>query len=216
MSDEEPTDKSDKKTKNKSIQILPNERVFLAGKTGSGKTYKAREMLLKDKRLIVFDTKDNLSLPDNPKKDWHLEEYNPGSLMAKTFRLHVTDMERADEICHYALQTKNLRIYIDEAYSVWEGAWNTPAVKNIRKCLTQGRESGIGMWISCQRPADIPVVVMSECEKFFVFRLQNFDDRQKLAKNVHPALEQMTKDKHGYWFYSSDETEPIYFKGGTE
>lgn len=206
----------------KKISILPNERVFLAGKTGSGKTYKARRLLLPSKRLIVFDTKDNLSRPDKDKtkeqdkKDWYLTPYSVTALQAKQFRLHVTDMDKADEICSYVLQMTNVVIYIDEAYSVWAGHWNTSDNQYIKRCFTQGREQGVGMWVSCQRPADIPIVVMSECEHFLIFRLQNADDRSKLAKNVHPALERMTTTKHGYYYYNSELEAPIYYPELTE
>ena len=51
------------------IEIQLNERVYIVGKTRSGKTFLARHLLRPVRRLVVID-------PKNALKGWGLEEWN--------------------------------------------------------------------------------------------------------------------------------------------
>src|SRR5574341_1569171 len=57
------------------MPIQSNERIFLCGKTGSGKTFMARYLARKLHRFIVFDPKVKLDI-----KAWNLVDATPTGL----------------------------------------------------------------------------------------------------------------------------------------
>lgn len=196
-----------------SIRILSSERVLIAGKTGSGKTTLARKLLSNIKRLVIVDSKSTLA--DWSQETWQ-EQFNrtirfknprverllppagkdPGGWYAKHF-------ERMYKEC-------NLLLYIDELFNMPN---DTDAQSWLRSLYTQGRERGIGVWSSTQRPKAIPLVALSEAEHFFIFQLNLLDDRKRIAEFAGDAVLEQPPDDHGYWYYNSRLDAPVYYSG---
>lgn len=210
------------------IFIPPNSRTIICGKTGSGKTYLAERILKDTKRLVVLDIKNNLAgrmhLQPGTMKNWsHL-------LRGKNIRIQVkypppgADLtDYYETICGRILSVGNCVLYIDELYDVI-GKTGGEIPYNFRAIYSRGREpiyktingedkligGNIGVIACTQRPSRIPLLVMTEVEQFFIFRLQNPDDRITTAGYTGQLVREQIPDEHGFYYYQSDMESPVY------
>lgn len=193
------------------IVLQSNERVLITGKTGSGKTYLAHYITRELKRLVVLDGKGTL-------KDWNLEEWSKDAerrmLQGEPVRLRaivplgddpVVFWDKVITSCYYA---GNVTLYIDELYAV--SPPNKKPLDSLWAVYTRGRELGVGVWSSTQRPVWIPLFALSEAEHFFMFRLQLMEDRQRIAAFMSSEVLRTITDKHGFFYMRADMDEPIY------
>ncbi len=166
------------------MQIKSNDRIFMAGKTGSGKTTLAKKMLFPmytrrvfwDIKLANSDlafccttctTPDQLS--DFIKKGKVSILYQPKSLEPYDF----------NEICRILYNAGNFTLFVDEVSRVCTPSWIEPWHDEI---MTRGRERGVGIVNLTQRPRRCHNTVISEAEHFFIFRLQLETDIQKIKE----------------------------------
>lgn len=186
---------------------------MLSGKTGAGKTYLARYMTRPLKRLVVLDGKGTLG-------DWNLDAWNHETYRAlvrgEPVRARVIPpvgmdvLDFWDEVLMACYNAGNLTIYIDELYAVCPP--NKPPSNALFAVYTRGRELGLGVWASTQRPVWIPLVALSEAEHFFMFRLQLYEDRQRLSAFMGRTVLNQIKDKHGFYYMQSEEDNPVYIR----
>lgn len=205
------------------IDIATNARVFITGKTGSGKTYLAKRLLENAERLVVIDIKDNLREEMNLVPPTH-DNWRK-FLLGKPVRIQATAPLGTDELGYYhevfrrAYSTGDCIVHINEILGVVRSAVDLPFW--LKAIYTRGREprykrkriigGNIGVIAETQRPAHIPVFCMTESEHFFVFQLQNPDDRKRVADYTVPELRDPITDEHGFWYYAtrSDHAEYI-------
>lgn len=193
------------------IHLASNERVLIAGKTGSGKTYLARYITRPIKRLVVLDGKATLN-------NWGLEPWDAGTVRAllrgEPIRARVVppigidQSEYWNEAIMQAYHAGNCLIYIDELYAVAPPNQKPPDA--LWAAYTRGRELGLGVWAATQRPVWIPLFAMSEADHFFMFRLQLSEDRQRMAAFMGNEVTRTITDKHGFFYASSEADEPSY------
>jgi energy-coupling factor transporter ATP-binding protein EcfA2 len=191
--------------------IKSSDRVFIAGKTGSGKTFLARHLTRKLPRLVVLDGKGSLS-------DWNLIPWDGNTRRAliagEPVRSRVTAPLKGDVkefwetvlgLCYFA---GDLTIYIDEVYAITPP--NTNPGPNLWACYTRGREFGVGVWSSTQRPVWIPLISMSEAEHYFCFRLNLGEDRKRLSAFMGEPVLTPIPDEHGFYYSRAEWDKPIY------
>lgn len=163
------------------------QHLVFAGTTGAGKSYLAQEMLKKFDSYFAIDTQDSLSLNavkiDNPKTlKLKLMVFKKIRYVPKPEYLHVSWW---NYVFKSILETSTKKkpkpriIYIDEIYHIGYGA-GFPAW--LPKAITTARQRKLSFWISTQRPSQIPMPVLSECARFFIFYLGYEEDIKKLAK----------------------------------
>lgn len=211
------------------IDIDANSRTFITGKTGSGKTYFAKELLKSANRLIVFDIKNNLSEPMNLVPAKRKENWRK-FLRGYDIRLQVTapvgtynDFEFYHEWFRRAFIAADCVVYIDELLGVLRSPQDLPMW--LKYLYTRGREpvykrgrivsGNIGIVASTQRPSHIPVFCMTESENFFIFQLQNPDDRKKVADYTSPEISAPIPDEHGFYYYKTRSNQPEYYQSLT-
>lgn len=184
------------RTRGENYVVEPSDRVAFVGRTGSGKSYLARSLLRGVNRLVVFDPKGTLG-----GANWGLTTWEDGgsdALAEDRFRVRVrTPLDgNWDPYLDAVMESENVTLYIDEVYGVVQGRNPTDS---LRAVITRGRELGIGVWSATQRPKDIPLVIVSESDWFFMFQLRVEGDRKRMAEFMAPI------DGGGGYEYGVDE-----------
>lgn len=154
--------------------------------------------------MIVIDSKGTLG-------DWQLEDYSPELMEAlaqgKAARVRIVpplegaDNSFYDSIFYFALQVGGLTIYIDELYAIAPPNAKPPTYLNA--LYTRGREFGIGVWSSTQRPSWIPLYTISEADHYFMFYLALDTDINRMAGFMGKGVLSPIKDAHGFYYASA-------------
>jgi len=189
-------------------EIRPTEHVFIPGRTGSGKTFLARNYLAGYPRVIALDTKGTLSWPECPAADQllitHLEEL-PEALRQKNkiiYRPAFEELNRPfyEEFYKYCYLLGECIVWTDEVMQVCPNPQTIP--QYFSGIMTRGRELGVAAWNLTQRPATIPLVTMSEATHIFCFDLNMKEDRRRVVE-VTEHEEFYTKPGFQvFWYYN--------------
>jgi DNA helicase HerA-like ATPase len=166
--------------------IKSNERVFITGRTGSGKTYLANFMTRNYPHLTVYDEKHVINLP-NAKIITSLNDLATSGPGRYIFRPPVTVFDKSREkllndFFKIIYLTKNRIVWIDEIYAI--SPHSNTIIPYLQAIVTRGRERNIGIIALTQRPAFIPSFFMSEAEHYFVFKLQLEQDRKRIQQYI--------------------------------
>lgn len=190
------------------IEIRASDRVMVCGKTGSGKTVFARAALWSQPNLLVIDSKGELD-------DWRTVGFDRTSRRAvlrgepRRMRLIPESPGDADAAIAWAYKVGNITVYVDELYAMVTPS-RIPA--GLSAALTRGRSRNCSVWCGVQRPRHIPLIVLSEADAYFCFRLQLAEDRKRLAAIVGPAVMSPIPDRYGFWAYRNEWEGPQYFR----
>lgn len=188
-------------------EISFDHRVLLCGKTRSGKTYLASRLTSKLSRLLVFDNLDRVNMPYASRSE--IEAFIAGA----DVRIKLRDIELFDYTVKRAFEHGYFTVYVDELYALVPNAAKIP--ESVTLLWTRGGGNHIGAWACVQRPARIPLFVITELEHLFVFKLKNSDDRKRAWDfvGVKPPLPNVPNvDPHGFYYYSdfSTQNEVLY------
>ena len=197
------------------IGILPGQRVLIAGRTGSGKSYFARWIARQMSGGIILDPKSDvlwLSLPGvmvvnsytippelaDPKSGirWALLRPPPEDLddAARHF-----DAVLVEVVNGWA----NLAVVVDELYSLHVAGRPGPGLVAL---LTRGRSRGLSAIMATQRPAWISRFCLSESDALAGFALNLSDDRRALfaITGKKQFLERLPPREFLWYIFSSD------------
>jgi ABC-type dipeptide/oligopeptide/nickel transport system ATPase component len=176
----------------------PTERMMIVGASGSGKTTLARALLQHSKapRILVIDPKCTYGGPEgeggyemvrSPRdlrklssRATHIQ-YRPDVKYQNTAGYDEVYewMYRLAERLHKGGKRTNLLGYTDETFQTMRG---TKAPDWQRNCITCGRELGLSLIFSTQRPRGIDPRVLTEAESTACFHLRNRDDRKTMSE----------------------------------
>ena len=170
------------------IKLTLGEHCFIAGRTGSGKTYllNAMAMHVSDRfNVIVHDTKGT-DIFSKYRIYTRLDELITSKEVNKigifVYRPDFEELEMSyyNRFYEWIYYRKNCIVIIDEAMQVCESVSKYPSY--LKGILTRGREYNISAWVCTQRPKTLPLFLLSEATKFFVFGLNLLDDRKRIVE----------------------------------
>ena len=198
-----------------------DQRIISVGQTGSGKSVVMRYLLKLARkrgwRIVIIDPKKDwmkylgkkytyaekgLGTVDNP---WLVAEFNP-KLAVQIFQPLEWDGQ-CEKFFKAIIATRNTIVYIDE---ITQLANATVVPREIKLIWTQGRSLNIGAWCATQRPKGIPTIVKDQAEVWFLFRVNNRDDRKVVQGYVpiEDMPEVVDRPLPKYWFYYWEDSMP--------
>jgi hypothetical protein len=182
-----------------------NERLLIAGHTGSGKTHEALHHLSQRSfdamPWVIFDFKgDDLVSAVPITAPASLAEPPPEAPGLYTVKCDYTDGEPGGRVQTYlesCLDRGHVGVFIDEGLRLGQ---HNPG---LRALLTQGRSKNCPMVFLTQRPAFVDTFALSESEFLQIFMLPHPDDRDRMLRYV-PRLDfdalRRAGVHHSFWY----------------
>lgn len=167
--------------------IPPNQHVFIAGATGSGKSVLARNYLAGYDNVVCLDIKGDVEWPEVPEKQLTVVERLQDLPKVKTPKIiyrpvwDEIDFDTINMFFEWIYRRQNCIVWVDEVMgeAVSPNPFKIPPY--YKAILTRGRSRNTAVWSCSQRPSGIAAITMSEASHFFVFRLNMVTDRAKIA-----------------------------------
>ena len=170
-------------------ESFKDQRIFIAGRTGSGKTYAAKALTAGWRNLIAYDASGRLDLHDAKviADIKELKKMEAGRYVYTPPDRELFDPDRNEEnlaaFFKFIYRRENTLLFIDEIDDVIipGKSEDRSTDRHLRAILKRGRKKDIGVVALTQRPANIPKIFYSEADQYFVFRLQDEADRRRVC-----------------------------------
>lgn len=187
------------------MEIEPNLRVFITGKTQSGKSYFAKYLLKYYKNYIIYDIKREYSkfgavvhslddLKNAIYNGCNRLVYQPNDLSAEHF----------DEICDFIFaELKNILFLVDEVHNYCQKMKITMGFKRIIT-VAQGDPYNIGVIAITQRPANTHNDIISNSSLIISFKLNLEDDSKAIEKNTGIPYKDLQNLEYNHFIVYND------------
>lgn len=196
--------------------IKDSEHVFICGGTGSGKSVLADVYSAGMRETVIkVDIKnDTFARRRKGEPVWRGlvedEDFEVceslQAVMDSRFKKIIyvpphneQEPEIYDQLCKYVYDQCDTRLWIDETMLFCQGANSYPYW--LRAIAVSGRSRSSTLMCCTQRPVGIPAILIANSQHFFVFRMNNEQDRKKMSdvtgctKLLEPPL------KYAFWYY---------------
>ena len=179
---------------------LPNtsQRLFIVGRTGSGKTVAAlwqlSEQSIESMPWVIYDFKTDEhigAIPGARPLDLDSLPVEPGVYIVRPL---PDETEKVEQQMWKIWEHERIGFFVDEAYMVG----NDNAA--FRALLTQGRSKHIPAIVCSQRPVWVSRFVLSESDFFQIFHLNDKRDRDTLTALVPANLGKRLPDYHSFYY----------------
>lgn len=199
--------------------IRSNDRIFMVGKTGSGKSAGAQKLVwsqLSD--VVYFDMTGDEERKLNAPVLRNLDDVE-AALFAKHEEDHLTKfvyspevptLEGFERLCRLVYEHGNIHLIADELLLVYrENNSVRPTTDHHLKIQTNGRKKGVGMTGCTQRPVNVPLEAISEAEHLFCFKLKLPADRDRMTQVMGPVVDDaLNLDRYWYYYDHDDLDDP--------
>jgi hypothetical protein len=197
--------------------MIDGVNIFVAGQTGSGKSYFTERAIGAAERLVVYQPKrEDYAYPGvyfdalSGERSGFLEWWNWANERCSGFRLvyRPADKFAADEfdsLCRLVYLCGNCTFVAEEIASylssrIFQSVGKYQGIKNL---LTAGRTRGVTCWWITQRCFGIPREVTSEARDAYVFKLQEPADldyvQERFGLECRLKLDQLQQYQYVHW-----------------
>lgn len=186
----------------------PTDRAALVGQTGSGKTYLARVLCESRPYVVTLDAKGTLDWPGY-RVVRTLRELANATEPRLTYRPEYAaynDREHIEQFLEWCYRRGNTTVYVDEIFSI---ATASDYPDGLGQILTRGREMGVTLFGSTQRPAGCPRILFSESEHVYSFYLKLWQDRQRLRDDVGIDPDRIAALPKRYFLYARQDARTV-------
>jgi len=199
-------------------RIATDEHVFIAGKTGTGKTRLARAYLSQFPAVAMLDSKgDSLKALNRDQNPWPEVEQKQLTVITRSkyldnvdtpYLIYAPEFDELDE-SHYdaffrwAYFRENITVWVDEAMNISESSQRIPSY--YKGILTRGRTKNVAAWSLTQRPMGLHPIIISQCTHVFAFNLPLDQDRKKLVDITGMREFWERPGGHSFWYYRDGE-----------
>lgn len=161
------------------IQLHSNDRVSIIAKSGAGKSVAARALTRPIRRLIFFDYKREVELPEavyvHGLAQLRALDLDAGARVV--YRPETWSWDEWDAVCYWSLDHRPYTVVQDEAGLFSSPARITPGHQIIQQA---GRSMGVGIFNLTQRPRMVYKALLSEANHRLVGYLELPEDRKYL------------------------------------
>jgi hypothetical protein len=203
------------------------EHVTLYAATGQGKTTLALEILPIRKYMVVFATKQRYQRLFTTLKAQGFkvqQDFDPNPEVAPKVILHCapTDTESKSRVKQREVYGRALNLiyqaggwglYIDELKYVTD---NLKLGGNVELLYLQGRELGVSIIGTSQRPAWVPVVAIAEATHLFIGAQSDQRDIDRIAEGsgrkgriIRPLIDEL-EDYQFLYVHTRNSKVPVY------
>ena len=197
--------------------IKDSEHVFICGGTGSGKSVLADVYSAgMSETVIKIDIKDDTyarRLKGEPLwrglvENQDFEVVNSLEAVKRSeFKKIIyvppyneQEPEFYNELAQYVYTEGNTRLWIDELMLFADGTF-TSKIPFLKAILVSGRSRSSTVMMCTQRPLGIPGICIANSQHFFVFRMNNEQDRKKMADVTGCPSFLEPPPKYAFWYY---------------
>lgn len=187
------------------MQFKTNQRIFVCGRTGSGKTYLVlRYFFMPLNKVLIHDRKHEIWLGNTfahtPEEVVTLWNQRRNRIIYQPYDPSVEDFDR---VCHLIFDRGNYVLIIDEIAS-YTTRFTIPFWYS--ELLRLGRGRNIGMISVSQRPNEIFNTIISEADIIIGFQLNLEADRKKVAGTVGDEAMKLNRiPRYHFMIYSAYE-----------
>lgn len=173
--------------------LKPGEKAVFVAATGNGKSYLMRQLLKGLPSVIVVDAKHEWSWSEKGRSQYDRIFSSVPDLARNwdgknpvIYRPDITDLQNGcNEFFEQCWRWRSPLVAIDEIFDLCPRG---RAEYWLSKCVKQGRSRGLTIWFGMQRPAFVPLELLSESKHFFVGGLQLPQDRKRMAQVANVEL----------------------------
>ena len=205
-------------------RIKDSEHIFICGSTGSGKSVCAEAYCAGFNNVVKVDIKDEVTARRNAGEPlWRGLVENEDFIVVYSLEavknsefgrvIYVVPFEEQnldnyDELCMWAYQQGNIRLWVDELMLFTEGAMRFP--KWMKAIYVSGRSRNVTICACTQRPMGIPAICIANSQHFFVYSMGNDQDRKKMADVTGCKKMLERPPKYAFWYYrEGDEPDEV-------
>lgn len=153
--------------------------------------------------MAIIDPKrgfeyEGLKEYDDPKR---IIRDNPARFIYRPKPVLLSDLDAYNEVYKHLYMRGDILVYTDDVVGVIPRL--TPP-HYLKVCYQMGRQKRVACLSSFQRPFSIPMVLKSECQKFYIFKLMTVNDIRDV-KQYCPGYDPYAfPDRHTFSFYDTN------------
>jgi energy-coupling factor transporter ATP-binding protein EcfA2 len=183
------------------LQLNRGQHGIIIGRTGCGKSVLANNLIPATGKVCIVDPKRMFTC------SYNLPIYTTASsiLLMKPKRFiyrpnpnELDNLNAYNSVYKYCYESKNFFVYTDEVVAVINTIRTFP--KYLRICYQMGRQVGMSMLSTSQRPCDIPKWLITEVEKMYIFSLTAESDIKRIKEGMADYNPNKLKSKHEFLF----------------